>query len=253
MKVFFATDTGLVRKTNQDSYAGQVLCDGAAWAGVFDGMGGANGGDYASSHAAKVVSEKLAAGYSASLSDCSLRNLISCAVSAANSEVYERSRVQISLAGMGTTVVLAVVRGDTATIAHAGDSRAYLISPDSSRRLTTDHSIVQAMVDCGQITEQEAVVHPRRNVITRALGVGSLLEIDFNECRIAPGEMILLCSDGLSNYLSIEEISMVAQNVPVGELADELVAMANDRGGADNITCAIIYAESEENEVRANG
>lgn len=246
MKIFSRSDSGNVRSSNQDACKCGIFDDGNAWAVVCDGMGGANGGDYASSTAVEIISDKLVKGYKHGMTGNTVRHLISSAIAAANISIFDRAREDVFLSGMGTTVVVAAVIDDSVIIAHAGDSRAYLLEGAEAAQLTADHSIVQAMVDCGQITEEEAVVHPRKNVITRALGVSEQLDIDFCESGFERNSLILLCTDGLSNYLSIADMKRMAAEYPPEQLADKLVDLANERGGSDNITAAVICPNYEE-------
>ena len=171
MKIVAKTDKGLVRENNQDAYAVGELPGEVAWAVVCDGMGGAAGGNIASALAVKVISEKITSAYNERMRDASIKNLLDSAIAAANIEVYDLAYSRSDLNGMGTTVVAVIVRDNIAYIAHAGDSRAYLVSKDDVKQITVDHSLVQNLVDRGEITPEEAERHPKKNLITRALGV----------------------------------------------------------------------------------
>ena len=155
-------------------------------------------------------------------------------------KVYIEAQEDISLRGMGTTVVVVIVRGDTAYIAHAGDSRAYLYAKGDLRQMTVDHSVVQVMVDRGELTEQEARVHPRRNLITRALGVKPRLDIDHCECPVQRGDILLLCTDGLSNYVEDREMFRILYKQGGKDAVDKLIDTANANGGGDNVTAVTI-------------
>lgn len=241
MRIVAKTDTGLVRSMNQDAYAAGELPVGAAWAVVCDGMGGASGGDVASSLAVKTISEHITSGYRDGMGAKSVRNMLDCAISAANITIYDMSRSNESLRGMGTTVVAVIVAGGTAYISHAGDSRAYMLSEGGElRQLTRDHSMVQELLECGKLTPEEARTHPRKNVITRALGVADSIEVDFSEEKMAPGDVLLICTDGLSNYISNDDIVEVTKNHTYYEFADELIKKANSNGGGDNITVVAV-------------
>jgi len=234
------TDKGLVRGTNQDDFAAGMLPGGAAYAVVCDGMGGANGGNVASSTAVEIISKEIVSGYDENFDGDGIKKLIESAMFRANTEVFEKSRKDPLLFGMGTTVVAAVMSGGFVTVANAGDSRAYLIG-DGIRQLTHDHSIVQEMLENGKITSDEAITHPQKNIITRALGVEENLDIDFNRMELADGNAVVLCTDGLTNLVADEVIlSAVKEKRPAG-CAEELVKMANDNGGNDNITVVVIY------------
>ena len=147
---------------------------------------------------------------------------------------------------MGTTVVMAYIVDGKAYIAHVGDSRAYIYDGDSLTRLTVDHSIVQQMIDDGQITEEEAKTHPYRHVITRVLGFTSDVEVDIETVDFAPTDIILLCSDGLSNMLESSEIESVFEEVSANRVCDELVARALKNGGTDNVTAVIVCGDMIE-------
>ena len=144
------------------------------------------------------------------------------------------------LNGMGTTVVCAVVKDGQAYIAYAGDSRAYISSGGKLTQVTVDHSMVQDLVNKGKLTSEEAAVHPNRNIITRALGVQDTIDVDFKQVDFAPGDILILCTDGLSNYVSAEEISEEVKDTKYYAFADRLVKKANTNGGGDNITVVAI-------------
>lgn len=241
MKISGKTDIGMQRRSNQDSYATGELAGSVAWSVVCDGMGGANGGSIASATAVKTVSERLSSSYRQGMSSNSICNLLKSAVAAANINVFDMAKSVESLSGMGTTIVVTIISDDTAYIVHAGDSRAYYISPDGKfKQITRDHSIVQTMIENGQITEEEARIHPRKNVITRALGVDEMLDVDYNEVDLSEGDGILICTDGLTNFVEKEDITNILQNYPLTECPDRLIELANKNGGGDNITVVIM-------------
>lgn len=240
MKIVAKTDIGLKRESNQDSYAAGELPDSVAWAVVCDGMGGAAGGNYASSTAVKVISERITSSYRAGMSTSSIRNMLTSAIAAANISVYDMSKTNAELAGMGTTVVVSIVVDNTVYIAHAGDSRAYILSDGSLKQLTKDHSVVQEMVDHGRLTPDEAKVDPRKNIITRALGVASELRIDFDIEDIGENDVLILCTDGLTNYVEPQEIYELTDDGKFYEYAERLVIRANENGGGDNITVVTV-------------
>ena len=240
MEIHSRTDRGMVRHSNQDAERHGFFDDGSAWAVVCDGMGGANGGNVASGTADEEISARLAEDYASDMSGSEIRDMIAIAVNAANIKVYIEAQEDISLRGMGTTVVVAIVRDDTAYIAHAGDSRAYLFAKGDLRQVTVDHSVVQVMVDRGELTEQEARVHPRRNLITRALGVKPRLDIDHCECPVEKDDIILLCTDGLSNYVDDLEMFKIIYRFGGGDAVERLIDTANAHGGGDNVTAVTI-------------
>ncbi len=234
------TDRGKVRKTNQDDFAIGNLPGGAAYAVVCDGMGGANGGNVASSTAAAIISECIVKGYSQNLDIEDIKNLLAESIKKANTAVFEMSRKDVSLYGMGTTVVACLAGNEKFAVAHAGDSRAYLVG-GGMKQLTRDHSIVQEMLENGKITAEEALVHPQKNIITRALGVEESLNIDFNVYDFANGAAVLICTDGLTNLVDDKMIETVVNETEPEECCERLVNMANENGGSDNITVVVIY------------
>lgn len=240
MKIVAKTDKGMVRDTNQDAYAVGELPGGVAWAVVCDGMGGAAGGNIASALAVKVISEKINNSYNAQMKDISIKNMLHSALVAANLEVFDMSLERPELRGMGTTVVCAIVKEGQAYIMHAGDSRAYIVSDNGLKQITMDHSMVQDLVNKGKITEEEAAVHPNKNIITRALGVEKTIEIDFRQVDLDRGNTLIICTDGLSNYVSSQEICEEIKDSKYYAFADRLVKKANANGGGDNITVVAI-------------
>ncbi len=240
MKIVAKTDKGIVRDSNQDAYAVGEFPEEVAWAVVCDGMGGAAGGNIASALAVKVISDKINASYRPNMKDSSIKNMLDSALVAANIEVYDLADAKPELHGMGTTVVCAIVRDGYAYIAHAGDSRAYIFNGKELKQVTTDHSLVQDLVDKGQITQQEAENHPNKNLITRAIGVDKSIDIDFDEITLNDDEILILCTDGLSNYVSNDEMISEVNDGRYYAFADRLVKKANNNGGGDNITVVAI-------------
>lgn len=243
MQVFFKTDIGLVRSSNQDDCRYGALSDTCTWAVVCDGMGGANGGSVASSEAVEEVGRKLSEGYRQEMSEDEIIELMQSAVLSANSKVYSMSCESENLRGMGTTIELAVIKNGTVHVVHAGDSRVYLVYTDRIEQLTTDHSLVQEMVERGEITQEQARFHPSKNFITRALGVENNLTLDCISKPFAQGNILLLCTDGLTNYFDSEELLSIINQTPHAEITEKLVSLAKERGGSDNITVAVIVAD----------
>lgn len=240
LQVISGTDVGKKRKTNQDSYATGKLRGDAFFAVVCDGMGGISGGNVASRIAVGTIEEQLQRSYRPERSDTSIKNLLVSAITAANINVYEAAKKDSDLMGMGTTVVLTLIRGGNVFIAHAGDSRAYLISKNQMVQLTRDHSVVQDMVETGKITQAEAKAHPRKNIITRALGAEKNINVDFLEENILSQDMLLLCTDGLTNFVSTSQILDIVQTVPFKQTTQKLIDCANHNGGGDNITVVAV-------------
>ncbi len=240
LKIVARTDVGLVRENNQDSYSVCELEGGAVLAVVCDGMGGAAEGALASSEAVRVIKERIAERYYSSMSDISLKSLMISAVESANKFIYDLSLTNEKYEGMGTTVVAAIVSSSYAYIAHAGDSRAYKLSDGHLEQLTKDHSVVQNMLENGEITPEEAVGHPSKHIITRALGVDKEVKVDFCQENFEDNDMLLLCSDGLTNFVNTEDILKLIGESEFFEFADKLVNHANQNGGADNITVVAV-------------
>lgn len=236
MRIVAKTDIGKTRSNNQDSYAAGELPNSVAWAVVCDGMGGASGGNVASSKAVKIISERITSTYKDGMSYNSVKNMLTSAIAAANIEVFDESKADENLAGMGTTVVAAILTDRRVYVAHAGDSRAYILSKGKLTQITKDHSFVQEMIDTGRLTPDEAKDDPRKNIITRALGVDNELRVDFCEEFIDENDVVLICTDGLTNYVSDEDIVSLAFDGNFNDFAERLVSHANENGGGDNIT-----------------
>lgn len=242
MRVDLATDTGVVRGSNQDACKWGMLPGGGAWVVVCDGMGGANGGNVASSIAVERIGELLESGYRERMSQGNIKSLIVNAVHRANRAIYDRARGVKELQGMGTTTVVMLAAGGRLHVAHVGDSRAYLRNRDGIRQLTMDHSYVQDLVNFGQITKEEARTHPHRNIITRVLGVHDDVDVDYAVWDLDAGDTALACTDGLTNYMDEDLLEeYIDKHSGDGEtLARELIRFAVDSGGSDNITVAVV-------------
>lgn len=239
MQIFSKIDIGNRRNTNQDAcYVGR-LPDGSALAVVCDGMGGANGGDIASKTAVDSVANYINGAYNLKQSNSAVLDLLKNAVASANIEVYDIACSNEELKGMGTTVVAAIVREDTALICNVGDSRAYLLEGELIQ-ITRDHSVVQGLIESGKLTAEEARVHPKKNVITRALGVEENVIPDVYEIAFGENSKLLLCTDGLSNFVKGEDILSTFKNNQIKDVADILIDKANEGGGGDNITAVVV-------------
>ncbi len=244
MRLIGSTDVGCVRSENQDNYRAGCLSDGTTWALVCDGMGGANGGKLASGLACDTIEEWMMT-WDASYAG-GPRGFIMSALDHANQVVHERSLEQARYQGMGTTAVLVMMIGNTVHIAHVGDSRCYLYRAGELIQLTQDHSYVQELVNKGAITQEEAKNHPRKNVITRALGVEKSLEPEYTAAEIQPEEILLLCSDGLTNAVAKERMERILKGTAFYAAAQTLVDAANACGGPDNITVLLATPDMEE-------
>ena len=241
MKLFGKTDIGLVRETNQDAFSFGSFDDGNCWAVVCDGMGGVSGGQVASEICVEKVSEAIKRSYRKGITLSSAKNLLTTAINAANSAVFKEAQENIELKGMGTTVVALLVLGSIAVVAHVGDSRAYLIN-DEIKQITKDHSFVQLLIDTGKITEEEAKVHPDRNVITRAVGIEHVVDVEIDIVDINDNDKLLICTDGLNGYVPDADILKIIKEY--GDSSTEkLVKTANDAGGRDNVTVVMLVED----------
>nr|BAH89736.1 serine/threonine protein phosphatase [uncultured bacterium]BAH90546.1 serine/threonine protein phosphatase [uncultured bacterium] len=236
MDIVAESDVGRVRRNNEDALAYDADRGIAVLA---DGMGGLDAGEVASRIAVESIMGMLGSGLDRRVAD--LESLILRAVQAANADVCARGRA--SRVDMGTTVVAWLLTAEgQCFIAHVGDSRAYRLRGSELRRLTTDHSMVQQMIDEGLLGEAEAQTAPNRNVITRALGLNLKLEVDVRSWVHRPGDLYLLCSDGLTDLVSEDEIGALLESHAgvLTEAATRLVNRANDAGGHDNVSVLLI-------------
>lgn len=245
MKIAAITDIGSCRQENQDNYCAQQLAGGTAWGIVCDGMGGVNGGRIAA-HIATDTMQQYFARQMRSLQPGNEKSFIMRGFDITNRAVYEKATSDPEMMGMGTTGVCAYASNGMAHVVHAGDSRAYLFHEGELRQITRDHSMVQQLVDSGKITREQAAQHPKKNLITRALGVSANIVPEYNRCEIEVGDIILLCTDGLTNMISDEEIALVLREVPFFDAPSILVDRALQAGGQDNITVLLMGVEITE-------
>ena len=247
INVWGLTDIGLVRKENQDAYAvrlneasGHLVCV------VCDGMGGVNGGRIASTLAVNTFMNSCLGNLRAGMSEDEVQSVAEFAVASANRAVYERAQSAVELIGMGTTLVSAIVWEDRILFNNVGDSRAYLIrksdDPDVSSifRVTKDHSWVETLVEMGDITEEEAMNHPKRNLVTRVLGPDQEALSDSYLIQLMPGDYILLCSDGLVDTVSSREMEQEILRGDDSTCLNRLLEVAKARGAADNVTAVLL-------------
>lgn len=245
MKAFSRTDTGRRRDMNQDyMYTSETPVGNLPNLLILaDGMGGHNAGDYASRYTVETIVDSVRGS-----SEASPIAIIGKAIQRANQAVMEKAQTDIDLEGMGTTVVVATVQGRELCVANVGDSRLYLVGR-LFQQITKDHSYVQEMVRRGEISQEVARMHPDRNIITRAVGGGREVEVDFFEVELKEGDQILMCSDGLTDMLEDQEIfDLINGRQDIGEVVDELIDAANGYGGNDNIT--VILTEPFSGEVK---
>ena len=235
MKINSKTDIGKARHSNQDAYFAGELENGAVFGIVCDDMGGANAGNIASTTAVKLISEYILRSYRLSMDEFEIEKMLSNAIKSANLEVFEAANSDSELKGMGTTVVIALIQNSKAVIAHVGDSRIYLLG-DDIKQLTKDHSVVQSLIESGKISADEAKSHPRKNVITRALGAEENIIVDTSELNVTDGQTLLLCTDGLTSMVEADRILSLYKEKSAEELVSSLIDEANLNGGIDNIT-----------------
>ena len=240
MNIVSLTDIGLVRSSNQDNFKTSLISDNVAWAIVCDGMGGTNGGNIASKIAVDVISESIKSNYYENIDSDKIKDILVSAAYEANRAIYDKALNNKNLIGMGTTVVAAIIQGDIIHLVNVGDSRAYLITKTEVTQITKDHSIVQDMVDHGEITSKEAKNHPHKNIITRALGVDEFVDVDYYEVSFEKGNTLLMCTDGFSNYMENDKIFTLAKYTNFKFLAREAVTLAKGAGGNDNITVVAV-------------
>ena len=232
------SDVGIVRSLNED-YAGYIEDEEFKLYVVADGMGGHNAGEVASEMAVKAVEAYVKENYKEQGS-----NVLENAVLFANEKIYNKAIVGSEYKGMGTTLVAALVYRNTIIVANVGDSSCFGVIDNNITKITKDHSLVQELIDSGSITEEEGRNHPKKNVITRALGTNNVVKIDIFKVDINTYDKYLLCTDGLSNEVLKEEILMEINDInDYNTACDKLVLLAKNRGGRDNITVLLFGGE----------
>ena len=241
MQFWGLTDAGCVRAQNQDTYVMEQLDRNNVICVVCDGMGGAKSGNVASSLAAEVFVQEIKRCFSGLMDREKSDQMLRSAAKLANFTVYDQAQQFEEFEGMGTTLVAVLIRGKKATILNVGDSRCYGINSDGIVQLTTDHSVVQMMVDRGELTPQTAKSYPGKNLITRAIGTEPMIMCDLFHADVTKGDYLLLCSDGLSNMMDDQEIlfEVVHGGAPEG-CCQRLLEIAKTRGAPDNVTSVLI-------------
>jgi serine/threonine protein phosphatase PrpC len=236
------SDKGMVRELNEDSYKIITDCPGIPFIFIIaDGMGGHKSGDVASKTAVDFVSSYIRQFPKVFSEEGNIIESIRDIVKKANTNVFIESNKHESNSGMGTTFIIAVVSDNQLYIGHVGDSRVYAIREGYIKRLTTDHSYVEELIQTGSLTREEAENHPDKNIITRALGCSEDIEVDVYTREMLPDDYIIMCTDGLTNKLSEVEIKEIVEGSADPEQAcKELIKKANEKGGEDNITVIII-------------
>lgn len=240
MFVVAKSDVGITRKENQDRFCVKIIDDETVVAVVCDGMGGAQSGGVASEIAANTVFDRITLNYRSDADDNSIRNAIITSLIAANTLVYEKAKEDEDKKGMGTTCVGALINNDKAYIASVGDSRAYLLDENGISQITNDHTIVEILYEQGKIEKDDKNKHEMSHIITKAIGTEPDIEPDYFEVELKKNSIILICTDGLTNYCSDELIYSYVYNKELERSINDLINYAKDKGGKDNITVAII-------------
>lgn len=266
LAVYGLSDVGLCREHNEDSISWDIEMGLIMLA---DGMGGHNAGEIASELAVTAIRDAL---LDVLTPDILESKMIKCdealreAVVYANEEIHDQANRRIECAGMGTTVVITLFHEDKVTYAHVGDSRIYRLRQGEFKQLTQDHSLVQEMIDNGYLSQEEAMISSSRNLITRALGIAPDVEVDVSTDELDSEDVYLLCSDGLSDLLNEQDMAgiLIEQRNNLGIAAQQLVDLANERGGTDNISVILVamheafsdergLSPSESQELEAGG
>ena len=240
MKMWGITNTGLVRSENQDAYAAFTV-GGYSAAVVCDGMGGTNGGRVASGIAVEQFEKELRAVLQENAGEEQLRQATLYAISLANDAIRRAAAQNADYQHMGTTLVCALAKEDLVMVGNIGDSRAYHLGADGIRCVTVDHSLVELMVQRGELTHEQAKNHPSKNLITRAVGTEKQVAADVFSLTAEPGDCLLLCSDGLSNQMADQEILFeVVHGAQKADCCQRLLDIAKSRGAPDNVTSVLI-------------
>ena len=244
MRVSYGSDVGLVRDNNQDSVYACQFSDTSGLFIVADGMGGYEGGELASSSAVTQISDFVKAQYRPDMPDDEIRELLQLSIKAAGQNIYATAQKKTELSGMGTTVVVCLVVGSKLYTASVGDSRCYIYTGKRLYQITTDHSLVADLVARGLISEEEAKMHPQKNVITRAVGSEERVLADIFVTDLCDDDIVLICSDGLHTMVDDEKIKCLLADYDES-VADKLISAANKNGGKDNITVITIKISDE--------
>ena len=241
MQSWALTDQGCVRKQNQDTFKTVQLDKNSLLCVVCDGMGGAKSGNVASQLTADVFVQEVERSWNPGQSKDKTSQVLQTAVKLANITVFDQARQFEEFEGMGTTLVAAAIQGKTVTVVNVGDSRAYKIDRMGIRQITKDHSMVQLMVDRGELTPEMARTYPGKNLITRAVGTEPTIMTDVFQLEVEKGDCLLLCSDGLSNMMDDQEILFeVAHGVNKEQCCQRLLDIVKGRGAPDNVTSVLI-------------
>jgi PPM family protein phosphatase len=232
------SDTGLIRTVNEDSFFVKANYENLPDIFVIaDGMGGHNAGEIASKTAAEFTGEVLVNTPGALTDADRIESDIVNAMEKANQKVFEMSKAKSENSGMGTTLIVSIVYGRKLYIGHIGDSRVYIIKNDTIRKITSDHSLVEELLKSGTLTKEEAENHPKKNIITRAIGCSVVIDVDSYEQEVENGDVILMCTDGLTNMINENQIKdIIEKENDLSIVCDNLIMKANENGGEDNTT-----------------
>lgn len=245
MEAVFKTDVGQLRPHNEDDGGFMMDRHGQMLALVADGMGGHQAGEVASNMTKEYLLKKWDEN-EVNFTPKEAEKWLEATILDINSHLNNHANENKQCVGMGTTLVVAICNEQFITVANVGDSRIYLKTPEEMKQLTDDHSLVGELVRSGQITEDEAMFHPRKNVVLRALGTEPSIKVDIDTINWDEGSYLLLCSDGLTDKLMDEEINeKLSPENKLEDIADELIRLANERGGEDNITITIVHHTPE--------
>lgn len=241
MQYWGLTDPGCVRPQNQDAYKIEQLDRNTVLCVVCDGMGGAKSGNVASTLAVEIFVEEVRQTWVSGMDTETVEQMLRSAVKLANFTVYDQAQQIEEFSGMGTTLVAALVRGREVTVINVGDSRAYSVNRNGIRRITVDHSLVQMMVDRGELTPEMARTYPGKNYITRAIGTEPVVECDVFQLDVERGDCLLLCTDGLSNMMDDQEMLFeVVHGINKQYCCQRLLDIAKNRGAPDNVTSVLV-------------
>ena len=241
MRYWGLTDPGCVRTQNQDAYQMEQLDRSTALCIVCDGMGGAKSGNIASTLAVDVFVQEVRRSWTNSMNQEKINQMLYSAVKLANFTVYDQAQQFEEFDGMGTTLVAVLVHNRHVTVVHVGDSRAYRVNAEGIWQMTRDHSLVQMMVERGELSQEMAKSYPGKNFITRAIGTEPIVDCDISNLELSRGEFLVLCSDGLSNVLDDQEILFeVIHGVNKQDCCQRLLDIAKNRGAPDNVTSVLV-------------
>lgn len=248
MRYASATDTGLVRKNNEDFQSVLTIGEDTAFV-IADGMGGHAVGELASRTAVEYVLSALPRALETSKTKNDIEDALRLLVEKANVRVYLQSLDDREYRGMGTTLTIAILRDWRLYLSHIGDCRVYLLHGSSMDRLTVDHTLVQELVDSGSITEEEALTHAKRHILLKSLGVNEYMSPDTYSFDISEGDLILMCTDGLYGYVEEREIrTILRRHKDLEACAAQLISAANAAGGKDNVTVILIHCDREKSK-----